>query len=510
MKRRAWVVLTAAALVLAGCSSAEAEAGTPEIVWAECDPGLECATVPVPVEYSEPDGEQIQLSVIRHRATEPDQRIGTLFFNPGGPGVAASDAMRGLGKETAMFSPELQARFDIIGMDPRGVGDSEGVRCLTDEQRAEAAAADLDPALPGGKPLPQLIEDATTFTEGCAAHQSTAFLASLSTDNVARDIDHLRAALGEEQISFYGSSYGTVVGPTYATLFPDRVRQMVIDAPVDTELWRGNSLTFLDEVAVASEATLNAWFGTCREEGVKVCPFGDGDPEAAYDALSADLEAKPLKVPPTEGLSPGGILDGGVLQETVRATAGDRATWPTLTAGLLAAQQGDGRLLHFLWTSITVSPFGVPTAVHEAHTAVRCADWDTPTDIAEHEAAAAGLPEKAERIGTRAGFSALNCALWPAPNEDRYTEPLTAAGAPPTLVIGGRLDPATPYHWAESTAERLESAVLLTREGVGHVSYRLSGDCIDDAVDAAFLEQVLPEEGKVCTPEQPATTQPVG
>lgn len=134
-------------------------------------------------------------------------------------------------------------------------------------------------------------------------------------------------------------------------------------------------------------------------------------------------------------------------------TAGDRATWPTLTAGLLAAQQGDGRLLHFLWTNIAVSPFGVPTAVHEAHTAVRCADWDTPTDIAEHEAAAAGLPEKAERIGTRAGFSALNCALWPAPNEDRYTEPLTAAGAPPTLVIGGRLDPATPYSWVPQTTK---------------------------------------------------------
>jgi pimeloyl-ACP methyl ester carboxylesterase len=523
---RSGAAVAAAVLVLTGCaggaagsgaasatmsdaSSSTAAASDP-IAWNECGPNLDCATVEVPLEYTEPDGAQIPLAVMRHRATDPTQRIGSLFFNPGGPGVVATDTLRNMPATAGApgtFSPDLLARFDVIAMDPRGVGQSGGVRCLTDEQRAEAAGTESDPAVPGGKPLPELLADATTLTDGCVAHQSIEFLASMSTDNVARDMDRIRAALGEDQITYYGISYGTVVGPMYATLFPDRVRQMVLDAPVDTGLWFGDSLEFLDEVAVASERTLNAWFETCRSEGAAVCPFGGGDPEAAFDALIVQLEAQPLQVAPVEGVTPGGMLDGAMALETARALAGDRATWPALTSALLGAQNGDGTLLHFLWTSLTVSPFGVPTATHEAHTAVRCADWQTPTDIAAHTAAATEAVAEIERIGTRAAYSALNCALWPAPNKDRVTEPLTGAGAPPVLVVGGRLDPVTPHHWAESMVETLDSAVLLTREGVGHGSYG-TVPCVDAAVDATLMDGVLPADGTVCNPEQPGTTNP--
>jgi pimeloyl-ACP methyl ester carboxylesterase len=491
-------------------ASSSTAAATDPIAWNECGSNLDCATVEVPLEYTEPDGVQIPLAVMRHRATDPTQRIGSLFFNPGGPGVVATDTLRNMPATAGApgtFSPDLLARFDVIAMDPRGVGQSGGVRCLTDEQRAEAASTGSDPAVPGGKPLPELLADATTLTDGCAAHQSIEFLASMSTDNLARDMDWIRAALGEDQITYYGISYGTVVGPMYATLFPDRVRQMLLDAPVDTGLWFGDSLEFLDEVAVASERTLNVWFDTCRAEGAAVCPFGGGDPEAAFDALLVQLETQPLQVAPVEGVTPGGMLDGAMALETARALAGDRATWPALTSALLGARNGDGTLLHFLWTSITVSPFGVPTATHEAHTAVRCADWQTPTDIAAHTAAATEVVAEIERIGTRAAYSALSCALWPAPNKDRVTEPLTGAGAPPVLVVGGRLDPVTPHHWAESMVETLDSAVLLTREGVGHGSYGTVA-CVDAAVDATLVDGVLPADGTVCNPEQPGTTNP--
>jgi pimeloyl-ACP methyl ester carboxylesterase len=510
--------LGVAVLLLTGCSgvvgagsAAMSDTGAappaPEpISWSGCGPNLECATVEVPLEYSDPEGEQIPLSVMRHRATDPAGRIGSLFFNPGGPGVPASDTMRGLGTVTGApgtFSPDVLARFDVIGMDPRGVGGSGAVRCLTDEQRVEAA--DADPAVPGGKPLPELLADATTFTEGCAAEQSTALLASMSTDNVARDIDHIRAALGEEQITYYGISYGTVVGPMYATLFPDRVRQMVLDAPVDTGLWHHDTLRLLDDVAVASEATLDAWFATCRAEGVQACPFGAGDPESAFDALITQLEAQPLQVPPTEG-RPGGAVDGYAALEAARGMAGDRATWPLLTAGLVAAQQGDGSLLHLIYGALTVSPFPVHTAMQEQHVAVRCADWDIPTDVAEHTAAAERVVAENARIGTRAAYAALTCALWPAPNEDRVTGPLTGAGAPQILVVGGELDPVSPHHWAVTMAqETLDSAVLLTREGVGHGSYG-TVPCVDAAVDATLIDGRLPADGTVCTPETPATT----
>jgi pimeloyl-ACP methyl ester carboxylesterase len=492
--------------------SPTADAPTPDpIEWSECGPGLDCATVQVPLEYSDPEGEQIPLAVVRHRATDPDQRIGSLFINPGGPGVPASDMVRSIDpdSETSPFSPDVVARFDVVGMDPRGVGESGEVRCLTDEQRAEQAAEDRDPSIPGGKPLGRLLQDARTFTQGCVAHQDRAFLASLSTDNVARDLDQVRAAIGEEQITFYGASYGTVVGPMYATLFPDRVRQMVIDAPVDTDLWQNDPLRLLDEVARSNEETLELWFETCRAEGVEACPFGDGDPEGALDALIAQLEREPLQVPPTEGLTPGGTLDGAMALEGVRAAAGARTLWPSLTAGLLAAQRGNGVFLHFLVTNVTVAPFGGPFAtLQEPHTAVRCADWPALRNLGEHRAAAREIAARGERLGSRAAYSALNCARWPAENKDRFTDELTGAGAPPILVVGGRVDNVSPYHWAEAMTERLEDAVLLTREDVGHTSYRTSGPCIDDAVDAALIDRVLPAEGTVCDAVPAGTTRP--
>lgn len=515
--------VAAALLVLTGCSSGasgprntSAEATSTSapspgpLTWSECGKNLECATLKVPQEYSEPDGAQIRLAVMRHRATDPDHRIGSLIFNPGGPGVPATETLRNLPKTVGTpgaFSSQVLAKFDIIAMDPRGVGGSQAVRCLTDKQRAGAAGTAFNPAVPGGKTLPQLLADATTFTDGCAEQQSKKFLASLSTDNVARDIDQVRSALGENKITYYGLSYGTVVGPMYATLFPHRVRQMVLDAPVDTNLWFGNSLAFLDEVAVAGERTLNAWFKTCRTE-TAICPFGDGDPQAAFDTLIDTLEAKPLKIAPVKGVTPGGELDGAMALEATRALAGDQNTWPLLTSSLLAAQSGNGAPLHALWTSVTVSPFPVPTAMFEAHTAVRCADWHTPTGIAAHEAAATKAVAEAKRIGTRAAYSALNCARWPAPNKDRVTKPLTAAGAPPALVIGGRLDPVTPHHWAKKTAQTLDSAVLLTREGVGHGSYGTTS-CVNAAVDATLVRGALPTDGTVCKTDKPATTRPL-
>lgn len=511
-------------MALTGCSSstsgprstsaagASATAPSPApLTWSTCGKNLECATIKVPQEYTEPDDAQIPLALMRHRATDPDHRIGSLIFNPGGPGVSATETLRNLPKTAGTpgaFSPAVLARFDVIAMDPRGVGGSRAVRCLTDKQRADAAGTAFDPAVPGGKPLPQLLADAAAFTHGCVTHQSKAFLASLSTDNVARDIDQVRSALGEDKITYYGLSYGTVVGPMYATLFPHRVRQMVLDAPVDTNLWFGNSLTFLDDVAVASERTLNAWFKTCRSEGSAVCPFGTGNPQAAFDTLIDTLEAKPLKIAPAKGATPGGELDGAMTLETTRALAGDQNTWPLLTSALLAAQDGNGAPLYTLWRAVTVSPFPVPTAMYEAHTAIRCADWKTPAGIAAHKAAAIKAVTEARRIGPRAAYSALNCARWPAPNKDRVTKPLTGAGAPPALVVAGRLDPVTPHHWAENMTRTLDSAVLLTREGVGHGSYGINS-CVDSAVDAALIRGAHPADGTVCQTDKPATTRPL-
>ena len=517
------VAAAAAVLVVAGCSAGPAVAPTATsgslppapvpapVSWSECGPNLDCATVEVPLDYAEPEGEQIPLAVMRHRATDPAQRIGSLFYNPGGPGGPATDVVRTIDASTGIgpFSPDLLTRFDVVAMDPRGVGDSGEIRCLTDEQRVEAITIDLDPEVPGGQPLEAQQAVVTELTDGCAANNDAAYLESLSTDNVARDMDQVRAALGEEQLTYLGASYGTLLGATYATLFPGNVRQMVLDAPVDADLWRTDPLEATNQQGLSGEQVLDAWFETCRTEGVEVCPFGAGDPETAFDALVAQLETQPLQVAPVEGGTAGGPLDGAMATLGARFAAFDRSLWPVLTAGLLGAQQGDGTLLYTLATFLNYDrEDGTPSGMTEVNMAVNCLDRAVPTDVAEHTAAAEEIAAQAERFGNLSSYIMLTCTRWPVENTDRYTDTLTGAGAPPILVVGGRVDSQTPYSWAEAMAEDLEGSVLLTREGVGHGSYRTSGPCIDAAVDATLIGGTLPADGTTCAQEPPATTNP--
>jgi pimeloyl-ACP methyl ester carboxylesterase len=495
--------LGAAALALTACTAAPAGPADPvsPIVWSECGPGLDCATVEVPQEYTDPDGPQIPLAVVRHRATDPAQRVGSLFFNPGGPGAPATAGVSSHDPATGAgpVSPDVAARFDVIGMDPRGVGGSGPVRCLTDEQRAQLDSADLDPTVPGGKPLPQLEADAAAFGAGCAAQNDPAYLASLSTDNVARDMDGVRASLGEEQISYLGGSYGTYLGAMYATLFPDRVRQMVLDAPMNTELWQEDPLELLNQTGQAQEQVLDAYFETCAAQS---CPFDEG----RFDALVATLEANPIDVPAIPGQTAGGRLDGATALAAAVTAGTDRTLWPTLTSALVRAEQGDGAVLQFLSTIVPVRPFGAPTGEGEPHTAVRCADWAVPRDVGAHTAAATELAGQAPHFGNLAGYSALTCANWPVENTDRYTAPLIGAGAPPVLVVGTDQDPLTPHPWARHLADTLEDGRLLTVHGVGHGAYRNGGPCVDAAVDGVLIDGRMPAEGATCVQDPPATT----
>jgi pimeloyl-ACP methyl ester carboxylesterase len=242
--------LVAAALALTGCAAPAtpatpaAEPSVPPVSWSECGPNLDCATYPVPIDHDDPAAGTVELALVRHRATDPANRLGVLFTNPGGPGAPASDTVRAIatGGDLAPVSPDVAARYDVIGMDPRGIGGSEGVRCLTDEQREAALAVDYDPTIPGGRPLPELQEQARTLAQGCAANVDPGLLAEMDTYSVAADMDLVRAGLGEERLSYLGLSYGTLLGATYATLFPDRVERMVLDAPVDPVLWRDDPL----------------------------------------------------------------------------------------------------------------------------------------------------------------------------------------------------------------------------------------------------------------------------
>jgi len=517
--------LLAAAVAITGCASPAVQpaaqpaaqpaeqtaAPAPPIAWAECGTGLDCATYPVPVDHADSAGPTVALALVRHRATDPAARVGALLVNPGGPGGPAADLVRTLDTagEFAFVSPQIAARFDVIAMDPRGVGESEGVRCLTDEQREAQLGADSDPDVPGGLALPELQDRYRALAEGCAAGVDPALLREMSTDSVARDMDLVRAGLGEERISYLGLSYGTLLGATYATLFPDRVDRMVLDAAVDPRLWREDPLRATFEQAVSGEQQLDRWFQSCRAEGVQACPFGAGEPEAAFDALIDGLEDRPLDVP-ASATGPAGSLDGADALLAARTAVFDRRLWPVLTAGLLAAQAGDGSTLLALSQALVREPDGTPSGLSEANLAVNCLDRDVPTDVAAHTANAEQIMAAAPRFGALSSYVMLGCASWPAADPDRSTEPLTADGAGPILVVGGREDSQTPYPWAQALAAGLADGHLLTREGVGHGSYRASGPCIDTAVDDYLVSEALPAEGATCAQEPPASTSIAG
>ncbi|GAA2540706.1 alpha/beta hydrolase [Pseudonocardia hydrocarbonoxydans] len=508
MRSRNLTVLLAAGALAAGCATGVAAGGSAAPVdWRECGPNLDCATVDVPVDHDDPGGDTVALSLVRHRATDPAQRIGSLFYNPGGPGGPATDSVRMIDTAagTGPWSPELLARFDVVGMDPRGVGESEGVRCLDDATREANLATDLDPALPGGLPRGTLDAEVRELAEGCLANVDPALLANMATDDVARDMDLVRAALGEEEITYLGASYGTLLGATYATLFPDRVRHMALDAPVDPARWQLDPVAATTDQALSGERMLDAYLATCVEQG---CPFGAGDPGAALDALVARMEAQPLEVPAANG-APAGRLDGAGVLSAARIAMFGPALWPVLTTGLLAAEAGDGSILLNLSTALAREPDGSPAGFGEANMAVNCLDRTVPADPAVHDANAAEIVAAAPRFGTLSSYLMLACASWPVPNPDRFEGPLDGAGAPPILVVGGREDSQTPYAWAETMADGLESGVLLTREGYGHGSYRASGPCVDTAVDRYLVDGVLPAEGTVCPQEPAPSTLPV-
>ena len=376
------------------------------------------------------------------------------------------------------------------------------MNCRNDAEREAALAVDLDIRLPGGRPRPLLEEEAHRLAAACAARVDAALLGQLSTDVVARDMDQVRAALGEQRISFLGGSYGTLLGATYATLFPHRVLYMVLDAPLHPTLWLQDPLGAVVEQTVAAEAVLNRYFATCVAEGA-ACPFGAGKPAEAFDALVTSLEHRPLQIPAVAG-APAAQVDGVALLGAARTAVFEPKLWPMLTAVLLAAQRGDGLPAHQLGGALVREPDGSPNGLAESNAAVNCLDRQFPTDRAAYDDNAQRLQALAPRFGNTAGYVYLACAVWPVQNPDRYLGPLTGAGAPPVLVIGGREDSQTPYPWAEAMARTLESSVLLTRDGPGHGSWG-SGPCVDGAIERYLTTGETPPTGSVC-PREPAPT----
>jgi pimeloyl-ACP methyl ester carboxylesterase len=438
--------------------------------------GAQCATMTVPLDWSDAVAGSITFEVVRLPATDPAHRIGPLFVNPGGPGASGTLFLSNL---ATIFAP-LNRRFDIVGFDPRGVSDPQPVRCETTAQLDAYVAA--DPIADDSAEKAMLTSVAQQLADGCT-RRSGRLLAHVSTRDVARDMDALRSALGESAISYLGFSYGTLLGLDYAQQFPTRVRAMALDGNVDP------GLSQLDAAAAQAdsfEVSLQYLVSWC--DGETECPLYP-DAASAIDNVLSTLDASPATVD-------GRPYGRGQALVALAGMMYVPPAWPYFLRFWAAAGRGDYSGLSWLTDAYTGrSRTGYDPSL-EAGTAVLCSD-SASADSAAFDAAAAAAQARDPHFGAAAVDSYLPCASWPV--HGSAPARLDLRGLPPVLLVGGQGDPATPYAWSVSLQQQVEGSVLLTRQGHGHPSYFLNS-CVRGDVDAYFDALTTPPEGTVCPP----------
>ncbi len=455
---------------------------TQQIDWSECDSG-ECANLRVPIDYAAPEAGSIELALLRVAAQ--GQRQGSLVVNPGGPGASGVDYAEAAG---FIVSPAVGEAYDIVGFDPRGVARSAPIACYSDAEMDDLLGSDPSPDDEAEQAqIDSLLED---FADSCW-QAAPDLLGHVSTVEAAKDMDVLRAALGEDQLDYLGASYGTFLGTTYAALFPDRVGRFVLDGALDPTL---SNLEIGRGQAGGFEQATRSYVQDCIDSGD--CPLGD-DVDAGMQRLTQfldEVDADPL---PVEGDTVGELTEGWALLGIVVAMY-DQSAWPILTDALERAFDGDGSRLMFL-----ANIYADRSAEGEyngngnqAIYAVNCLDRPAVDQGRTDEEIRADFEQVAPTFGRYlAGEGA--CEYWPA-QASATIEDYSAAGAAPILVIGTTGDPATPYEWAQNLAEILDSGVLISYEGEGHTAYGRSNSCVDDAVDGYLLDGTVPEDGLSC------------
>ena len=451
-----------------------------EVIDESGDSSIEEGFVEVPLDYEDPAGASIRLHLVRHLATDAENRIGSLLVNPGGPGAGGTDLAY---FAEQIYGDDLLARFDVVGFDPRGTGLSEpALDCVDDLD--PYFALDTDPDSPDEE---QAFEDALAeMTAGCE-ERSGDLLAHVTTVEAAKDMDLIRQALGEDEISYFGWSYGTTLGATWATLFPDTVRAAVLDGAVDPTVGRVDGL--IDQAA-GFEASLNTFLADCS--GDSTCPFNNnGDAAGALDALLDEIET--TEIPTSAGRPP---LSSGIVELGIANALYLEDSWPTLAQALADAAEGDGAGLLAQFDEYNIRfEDGTYTNDVEAYYAITCADDPSTGGVAAALEVRDEFAEASPRIGSTTAAEVLMCALWP--DVPRVDFQITGKDAGPIVVVGNTGDPATPFEGSRRMAAALEEGVFVAVEANQHTAYGLN-DCIDGLIDTYLVDLVVPDAGTTC------------
>jgi pimeloyl-ACP methyl ester carboxylesterase len=494
-------MLAAAAVTLAACAApapmlqpeGAVDAAVPEglesfyaqtIEWSDCGDNFDCTSVEVPMSYDDPTGETIEIAAKRHNHTEGDAAVGTMFVNPGGPGASGLEMVE---SSSFYFSRDLRENLDIIGFDPRGVGESHGVRCYDQAQLEEYYAQTYDVETDAG--WDEFVADGTAYGEACLENTGP-LMEFLDTVTAAKDLDILRGTLGESTLTYLGFSYGTFLGATYAELYPERVGRLVLDGAVDpalsySELAAGQNVGF--------ERAYRSYLEDCLQGAS--CPF-TGTVDDAWDRtveLLDELAANPVDV----GDPDRPVTDSDLINAIIISMYGTD-WWPTLSESIaMYLDDGDASQIRLMSDiAADLDEDGNYPLDEGAYTLINCLDYPVTLDRAAITADAEELEEQNDLFGPYFGYGEVSCATLPFQSTaDR--QPIAAEGVPPIVVIGTTRDPATPYEWAESMADQLSSGVFLSYDGDGHTAYGKS-DCIDAPVDEFLLDGTVPEDGLSC------------
>jgi len=510
--RRALVVLALLALTvpLAACGlggrvAAGTEIGsapapelerfyTQELDWSRCGK-FDCAYLQVPLDYSRPNGKTARLAVLRQKASEPSERIGSLVVNPGGPGGSGTKLAASLSRE--MRGTPLGERFDLVGFDPRGVGHSEpAVRCKTDNERDEERLFQVEQRPPGNEAERRAADTAReqhTRDEvaQCSERSGVDLLANVGTRDVARDMDVLRAALGDQKLTYLGFSYGTRIGYTYAEAFPNNVRALVLDGALDPNRSAADEEV---EQNAAFQRAFDTFAKWCAEQAQ--CPLGT-DPTSAtanYRKLALPLIQNPLPLEDGRKLS-----HADVVTATSSAFYG-QSKWEPLRKGLIELAAGRGEVLMKMADDYEGrDEAGGYSGQRDANVAINCVDKrqnpDAAAELELSERLIAASPYSDDGNGPSSARDA--CAFWPAPPTSVAHQP-RVAGLPQVMVISTTGDPATPYQAGVELAKSL-NARLLTAHGAQHTAAMHGNQCVDDAVTRYLTDLVLPADGASCT-----------
>jgi pimeloyl-ACP methyl ester carboxylesterase len=540
MKR---VVSTAAALALAagalqlGGSVATAKSATfspraeaakmdaiptPRLDWYSCFQTAECATAKVPRDYDSPAGAQVELALLRVKARDQKKRIGSLFVNPGGPGGSAT-AIAYFSRE--LFPQEITDRFDIVGLDPRGIAFSDNVQCFPSPRQLEEALSGYQTFFPTTAAQEKAWLASDKKVGGACSKDPLA--TSMSTAEVARDMELMRRAVKDPQLSYLGFSYGSYLGQVYANMFPDRFRAVVVDGVLDPVAWAGDSANQGQPLEARLRASAGAWKALreilvrCDRVGGGACSFAIGDPLANLDLIAQRLKAKPLTdTDPFTGetylfgysdmvgsllvslYDPAGyqqltdLLTQLLVLTEPPATQVDRAA----AAARTAAEERFAELRRQLEEQAQRPPLGFPYFNGlDALASVTCTDSDEKTRGASYPEYADQADERAPYFGRSWLWSSSTCAGdgFTGEDEDAYRGPFTTRTKAPVLIVGNYWDPATNYQGAVGAAAKLPNSRLLSSDSFGHTAYGSSG-CVTTAVDAYLLKATLPKAGTVC------------